>query len=59
MSKPDYPALSAKLMRQSQQLCDKCGLTVLRDQNQSKPCDDGCPSLVILHNATSILKNMR
>lgn len=58
MNTPDYPSLSAKLMRHSQELCNKCELTVLRGQGQSKPCQADCPSQALLQSAKSILENM-
>ena len=58
MDIPDYRALSAKLTQQSQMMCDKCGLTILRRANQSKPCLNTCPARTLLRNAEMILSDI-
>ena len=57
MNTPDYPALSAKLTQQSQSMCAKCGLTIMRPTNQSKPCLEDCPARAMLRNAEKILSD--
>jgi len=57
MNTPDYPALSAKLTQQSHAMCEKCGLTVLRNANQSKSCRHECPAHTLLRSAEKILSD--
>jgi len=57
MNVPDYPKLSAKLAQQSQAMCRKCGLTVLRQADRAKPCVNDCPAQTLMRNAERVLRD--